>query len=51
MKLTIATYEETEQRLKNEPFRVVTPMNSKKYTEQRRKNKEKSSQKEAKKRE
>jgi hypothetical protein len=37
MKLTIASYEETEERLKNEPFRIVSRRNSKKYIERQRK--------------
>jgi hypothetical protein len=49
MKLTIATYEETEERLRSEPFRIVSRRNSKKYIEQRRKNKEELSKKETKK--
>jgi len=36
-KLTIASYEETEQELKNEPYRIVSPKRSRKYTERQRK--------------
>jgi hypothetical protein len=33
MKVTIASLKETEERLKNEPFRIVTPRRSRKYIE------------------
>ena len=29
----VATYEETEARLRNEPYRSFTPLRSRKYTE------------------
>ena len=29
----VATYEETEARLRNEPYRIFTPLRSRKYTE------------------
>ena len=31
--IIIATYEETEARLRNEPYRSFTPLRSRKYTE------------------
>jgi|SaaInl8_120m_RNA_FD_contig_21_2834502_length_202_multi_3_in_0_out_0_1 hypothetical protein len=48
MKVTIASLKETEEYLKNEPFRIVTPRRSRKYIEAQRKNKagETASQKE-----
>jgi hypothetical protein len=39
MKVTIASLKETEEELKNEPFRIVTPRRSRKYIEEHRKNK------------
>lgn len=38
-RLTIASLKETEEELKNEPFRIVTPRRSRKYIEEHRKNK------------
>ena len=32
-KVIVATYEETEARLRNEPYRSFTPLRSRKYTE------------------
>jgi hypothetical protein len=32
-KVIEATYEETEARLRNEPYRIFTPLRSRKYTE------------------
>ena len=32
-KLTMMSYEDTVERLKNEPFRIVTPRRSRKYIE------------------
>jgi hypothetical protein len=32
-KVIEATYEETETRLRNEPYRIFTPLRSRKYTE------------------
>ena len=52
MKLTIATLKETEEMLKNEPFRIVTPRRSRKYIERLRiRREEEASQKETKKKE
>ena len=51
MKVTIASLKETEERLKNEPFRIVTPRRSRKYIERARKRQEEASQKETKKKE
>jgi len=37
MKVRIASYEETVEHLKNEPYRIVSPKRSRKYTESLRK--------------
>ena len=37
VKVTIAPSKETEQELKNEPFRIVSPKRSRKYIERQRK--------------
>ena len=37
MKVTIASYEETVEHLKNEPYRIVSPRRSRKYIERQRK--------------
>jgi hypothetical protein len=50
-KLTMMSYEDTVERLKNEPFRIVTPLRSRRSIERLRKRQDEASQKETKKKE
>ena len=50
-KLIIASYEETEERLKNAPFQIVSPLRSRRSMERLRKRQDEASQKETKKKE